>query len=196
MGAPDALHSASVARPLTSYSNNAHHQWWHDPGLRKLNLMFVIIFMSPLMIGFDGSLINGLLAIPQCMFDSSISISCVVFVAKPLSGLQDIGLPNTNQLGLIIASQSFGGLIGFLPASLAMDRFGRRKAAMFGDVCVVCAGEPASIPQLTLVAKSDNYVYLAIGQSFTQSWSAYMGCRIVVSDDMHQLRRPFHTRPH
>ncbi|EXL47823.1 hypothetical protein FOCG_10338 [Fusarium oxysporum f. sp. radicis-lycopersici 26381] len=60
------------------------------------------------MIGFDGSLIGGLLAITQW--------------------LKDLGLPNANQQGLMIAAQSLGGLIGSLPTSYLMDKIGRRRS--------------------------------------------------------------------
>jgi hypothetical protein len=34
--------------------------------MRTLNFWLAVLFLSPFMIGFDGSLIGGLLAIPQC----------------------------------------------------------------------------------------------------------------------------------
>lgn len=44
------------------------------------------------------------------------------------NNLQDLGLPDANQQGLMIAAQSLGGLIGFLPTRYLMDKFGRRRS--------------------------------------------------------------------
>lgn len=46
--------------------NNVHPSWIRDPGLRKLNIGIATMFASAAANGYDGSLINGLLAIPIC----------------------------------------------------------------------------------------------------------------------------------
>lgn len=48
--------------------NNCHRQWWRDRGIRELNLRLLPVFISPIMIGYDGALIGGLLTTPQCQF--------------------------------------------------------------------------------------------------------------------------------
>ncbi|KAL5613045.1 hypothetical protein FOVSG1_002108 [Fusarium oxysporum f. sp. vasinfectum] len=83
----------SGPQPLLEAANNCNELWWRDPGLRTLNFWLAVLFLSPFMIGFDGSLIGGLLAIPQWL-----------------------------------KAQSLGGLIGFLPTSYLMDKFGRRRS--------------------------------------------------------------------
>ncbi|KAJ0133753.1 hypothetical protein HZ326_23185 [Fusarium oxysporum f. sp. albedinis] len=101
---PHISTSSGPGRP----QDNCNELWWRDPGMRTLNFWLAVLFLSPFMIGFDGSLIGGLLAIPQW--------------------LKDLGLPNANQQGLMIAAQSLGGLIGSLPTSYLMDKIGRRRS--------------------------------------------------------------------
>jgi hypothetical protein len=50
--------------------NNTNPQWVKDKGLRRLNLGVALMFTSAAANGFDGSLMNGLLALPLCMYDS------------------------------------------------------------------------------------------------------------------------------
>ncbi|KAM5362690.1 hypothetical protein ACJA88_013886 [Fusarium oxysporum] len=97
----------SGPQPLLEAANNCNELWWRDPGQRTLNFWLAVLFLSPFMIGFDGSLIDVLLATPHW--------------------LKDLGLPNANQQGLMIATQSLSGLIGSLPTSYLMDKFGRRS---------------------------------------------------------------------
>lgn len=42
--------------------------WWQDRGLRSLNLRLLAVFLSPLMIGYDGTLIGSLLTMPHCKY--------------------------------------------------------------------------------------------------------------------------------
>jgi MFS family permease len=57
--------------------------------------------------GYDGSLMNGLLAMP--LF------------------LESIGNPDGNKLGIITAAYSLGVIIGSTMTSFISDRFGRKK---------------------------------------------------------------------
>jgi hypothetical protein len=50
-----------------SLPNNTHDQWIKDAGLRRLNLGVGLMFTSAAANGYDGSLMNGLLALPLCM---------------------------------------------------------------------------------------------------------------------------------
>lgn len=40
--------------------------WLKDPGLRKLNLGIAFMFASSAGTGYNGSLMNGLLVLPEC----------------------------------------------------------------------------------------------------------------------------------
>lgn len=46
--------------------NNTHRNWLRDRGLRKLNLGIAFMFSSSAGTGYNGSLINGLLVLPEC----------------------------------------------------------------------------------------------------------------------------------
>ncbi|KAJ5429044.1 hypothetical protein N7491_006060 [Penicillium cf. griseofulvum] len=71
-------------------SNNTKDRWIKDPGLRRLNLGIGLMFTSAAANGYDGSLMNGLQALPIFM--------------------QDLGDVDSNTLGLIIAGVSLGGI--------------------------------------------------------------------------------------
>ncbi|KAJ5359144.1 uncharacterized protein N7496_011557 [Penicillium cataractarum] len=102
-----------------SLPNNTHDQWIKDAGLRRLNLGIGLMFTSAAANGYDGSLMNGLLALP--LF------------------LKDIGEINSNVEGLIIAGVSLGGMPSFIPASYFADAFGRKKCVALGSAIMVCA---------------------------------------------------------
>lgn len=45
--------------------------WWKQPGLRRLYLLMPFLFLGSTTLGFDGSLLNGLQAMPtwkECKF--------------------------------------------------------------------------------------------------------------------------------
>lgn len=46
--------------------NNTHKRWFKDRGLRKLNLGIAFMFSSSAGTGYNGSLINGLMVLPEC----------------------------------------------------------------------------------------------------------------------------------
>lgn len=46
--------------------NNTHQKWFKDRGLRRLNLGIAFMFSSSAGTGYNGSLINGLLVLPEC----------------------------------------------------------------------------------------------------------------------------------
>ncbi|ORY09612.1 aflYb/ hxtA/ putative hexose transporter [Clohesyomyces aquaticus] len=77
------------------------------------------MFASAAANGYDGSLMNGLLAIPQFK--------------------ENLGPISTNILGLTIAGISLGGLPSFIPASYVSDLMGRRLTVGIGSVIMLVA---------------------------------------------------------
>lgn len=51
---------------LKALPNNTHQKWYKDKGLRKLNIGIAFMFSSSAGTGYNGSLINGLLMLPEC----------------------------------------------------------------------------------------------------------------------------------
>ncbi|KAF3801004.1 Hexose transporter HXT10 [Colletotrichum gloeosporioides] len=100
--------------------NNCNRQWWKDSGLRELNVRLLPIFLSPVMIGYDGALIGGLLTIPQYLGFSS---------------------KDTSLTGIMVAGYSIGGALMFWIVSLLGDVIGRRKVIMIGDVVMIATGK-------------------------------------------------------
>jgi MFS family permease len=99
-------------------SNNCHASWYRDPGLRRLNIGILLVFSSATANGFDGSLMNGLLAIPAFKEDL-------------------VDRVNTSILGLIIAAISIGGLVALIPAGYVSDKWGRKPCLAIGTSLMI-----------------------------------------------------------
>ncbi|KAK9371410.1 general substrate transporter [Lipomyces kononenkoae] len=99
--------------------NNTNKSWIKDKGLRRLNIGIGMMFASAAANGFDGSLMNGLLALPK--FN------------------ENLGDVQSSIMGLIIAGISLGGTVTFIPASYFADYFGRKKCVGLGSFLMVCA---------------------------------------------------------
>lgn len=65
MGA-SAIVTSSGGDTYNPLVNNTRDQWVKDRGLRRLNVGVALMFTSAAANGYDGSLINGLLALPRC----------------------------------------------------------------------------------------------------------------------------------
>ncbi|KAK9357454.1 general substrate transporter [Lipomyces starkeyi] len=98
--------------------NNTNKRWVKDKGLRRLNIGIGFMFSSAAANGFDGSLMNGLLALPQFT--------------------KNLGDVSANILGLILAGISLGGTPTFIPASYFADYYGRRTCVGIGSLIMVC----------------------------------------------------------
>lgn len=51
---------------LKMLPTDTRKSWLKDPGLRRLNLGIAFMFASSAGTGYNGSLINGLLVLPEC----------------------------------------------------------------------------------------------------------------------------------
>lgn len=56
---------------FASLPNNTAASWWRDPGMRKGMIHIFILYTAVYSLGYDGSLLNGLQALPawQSNFD-------------------------------------------------------------------------------------------------------------------------------
>ncbi|KAK5020650.1 hypothetical protein LTR60_000334 [Cryomyces antarcticus] len=119
MGGPAGVVAESGNAIYKTLNNNVNPKWMRDPGLRRLNFGILTMFASAAANGYDGSLINGLLAIP--LFN------------------QNLGNVKSSILGLILAGISLGGLPSFIPASYVSDMMGRRFTVGIGSSLMVAA---------------------------------------------------------
>jgi MFS family permease len=125
MGGPSGIVASSGNEVYKTLSNNVNRSWIRDKGLRRLNFAIGAMFASAAANGYDGSLINGLLAMPY--FNANL------------------GDPASTLLGITLAGISLGGLPSFIPASYVSDYFGRRitvaigSSIMLGAAIIQCA---------------------------------------------------------
>ena len=131
-----------------SLHNNIDDSWIRDKGLRRLNIGIATMFASAAANGYDGSLINGLLAMPYF--------------------LANLGQVNPNLLGVTLAGISLGGLPAFIPASYVSDYVGRRFCVGIGSSIMLAAA-------IIQCATSGIYAFLGtrimigIGRGFAQT---------------------------
>ncbi|KZF23033.1 putative transporter [Xylona heveae TC161] len=121
MGGPAGVVCSSGGAVYKTLRNNTHKNWIRDPGLRHLNIGVAMMFASAAANGYDGSLMNGLLAMKRFTDDLGH------------------GYDDKNILGLIIAGISLGGLPSFIPASYVSDWLGRRGTVAIGSSIMVAA---------------------------------------------------------
>ncbi|CCO30295.1 hexose transporter, putative [Rhizoctonia solani AG-1 IB] len=93
--------------------------WWKHGGILSLNLLLVSILLTSSTNGFDGSMMNGLQAVPHW----------VSFFGKPTGAT----------LGLYNAIQNIGSLIAIPFAPYIADHFGRRTGIIVGCLCMFLA---------------------------------------------------------
>lgn len=60
--------SSSGTDVYRALPNNTNASWFKDKGLRRLNFGVILMFASAAANGYDGALMNGLLALPMCEY--------------------------------------------------------------------------------------------------------------------------------
>ncbi|OJI81333.1 hypothetical protein ASPTUDRAFT_58618 [Aspergillus tubingensis CBS 134.48] len=91
--------------------------WWHSPHLRRVSLFMGVLSLFSSSGGYDGSLVNGLQAMPEW----------VNFMEKPSS----------TWLGFISAVYWIGALICTPVAAWACNRYGRRVGVWIGLILLL-----------------------------------------------------------
>ncbi|CAE6440914.1 unnamed protein product [Rhizoctonia solani] len=94
-------------------------KWWNHSGILALNLLLVFILLTSSTNGFDGSMMNGLQAVPHWV--------------------HFFGEPKGATLGLYNAIQNIGSLAAIPFAPYVADHFGRRAGIMLGCTCMLLA---------------------------------------------------------
>ncbi|KAG9083020.1 hypothetical protein FS749_006366 [Ceratobasidium sp. UAMH 11750] len=94
-------------------------KWWNHSGILALNSMLLFILLTSSTNGFDGSMMNGLQAVPN-------------WVAY-------FGEPKGATLGLYNAIQNIGSLAAIPFAPYISDHFGRRTGIILGCLCMFLA---------------------------------------------------------
>jgi sugar porter (SP) family MFS transporter len=93
--------------------------WFKIPHLLKLNLILLIPLISSAVAGYDGSLMNGLQALPDWK--------------------NKFGNPTGHVLGAVNAAQSAGSILALPFVGACSDRFGRKPILLAGAVIIVVA---------------------------------------------------------
>ncbi|KAH8879513.1 general substrate transporter [Thozetella sp. PMI_491] len=108
----------AVGNELAAVLPQHSKSWITQPHLLQLNFYILIVLLSSVTLGFDGSMMNGLLS---------------------LDTWNDyFGTPRSSLLGLINAVLSLG-LLAAIPAGIICDKFGRKASILVGIAFLLVA---------------------------------------------------------
>ncbi|KAK1922504.1 general substrate transporter [Papiliotrema laurentii] len=119
-----AAHKSRLEMPTSFYNgveNNTHPSWWKDPCLRKNAFWLAVCSLTSVYIGYDGSLLNGVQALPK------------FYETFPVLER------DSNVLGITGAAQFLPGLVTPFIASWICDKWGR-KGPLIATAIGICAG--------------------------------------------------------
>ncbi|PIB02455.1 Lactose permease [Cercospora beticola] len=108
-----------VGKALAEVLPKTDKYWFQVPHLLKLNLILLVPLISSSVAGYDGSLMNGLQALPQWR--------------------EYFGNPTGALLGLVNAAQSIGSVLALPIVGTFSDRYGRKAVLLTGIIGVMVA---------------------------------------------------------
>lgn len=108
-----------VGKALAAVLPKTDKYWFQVPHLLQLNLILLVPLLSSSVAGYDGSLMNGLQALPQWQ--------------------QYFGNPQGALLGLVNAAQSIGSVLALPIVGIFSDKFGRKAVLLTGILGVIAA---------------------------------------------------------
>jgi MFS family permease len=108
-----------VGKSLAGVLPSTDKYWFRIPHLLKLNLILLVPLLSSSVVGYDGSLMNGLQSLPQWQ--------------------RYFGNPKGALLGLVNAAQSIGSVIALPLVGSLSDQYGRRAVLLAGILGVMLA---------------------------------------------------------
>ncbi|THH33177.1 hypothetical protein EUX98_g973 [Antrodiella citrinella] len=119
--------------------------WWHNRGIRSLNILLALPLLTSVINGLDSSLVNGLQILPgwQASFNH----------------------PDGKTLGLISAAQVIGSLISLPFTPLASDNMGRRPTLFMGSM-IMLAGVALQTSSTSIGMFVGARVLVGMGLSF------------------------------
>ncbi|KAL4882122.1 general substrate transporter [Aspergillus karnatakaensis] len=93
--------------------------WYRQSHLVRLNLLLTIPLLTSYLVGFDGSMLNGIQTVPVWQ--------------------SDMGYPSGGLLGLVTTAQTIGSAALLPVGPYVADRFGRRLPMVIGSVIIILA---------------------------------------------------------
>ena len=138
----------AVGPELAATLPQDNRPWYKKRHLLRLNFSIFCLVLYSSANGYDGSMMNGLQALPQWG--------------------QFMGNPTSAYLGFVVAVQSLGATIFFPAVAFANNKFGRWKTIAFGYVWLVLG--------VILTTAAHNPAMFILGRLFiggaTACWSA------------------------
>ncbi|CBX93621.1 similar to hexose transporter [Plenodomus lingam JN3] len=122
MGTNDAK---VVGEALAKVLPRTDRPWFRVSYLLRLNMLLLMPLMSSAIAGYDGSLMNGLQALP--------------------SWKRDFGNPQGHSLGAVNAAQSAGCVVVLPLVGMLADGLGRRWTLLIGAVVIILASVVQSV---------------------------------------------------
>ncbi|RSH83785.1 hypothetical protein EHS25_005400 [Saitozyma podzolica] len=104
----------SHGQHYAQFNNNTASSWWKDGGMRKGFIHIFILYSAVYSLGYDGSLLNGLQALPEWV--------------------RDFDAPTGTRLGLIAATYYLPKIPMTFVIAYLVDKYGRKLTLYLGAV--------------------------------------------------------------
>lgn len=123
------------ALEATTPQSNKVGPWWHDKGLRKLNILLFFPLLSEYTQGYDASIINNVQQLKR--WQTGVYSPAMSLIAYTDMQFPDFNHPHGQILGLMSAAYWVGNIVGVVFISSISERLGRRHSMMFGALLCI-----------------------------------------------------------
>ncbi|KAK4496698.1 hypothetical protein PRZ48_012681 [Zasmidium cellare] len=143
---------ASVGAELAAHLPSDDKPWWKKRNLVWLNFSLMSIFLLSSGNGYDGSMLNGVLALPHWQ----------AFMHHPTGAW----------LGFVSGAQSLGGIFCYPAVAWSSNRFGRKRTILTGYIFLLLgAGLQTGAVNVPMFVVSR--IIVGIARSFLAAWATF-----------------------
>ncbi|KAF6827770.1 hypothetical protein CPLU01_08884 [Colletotrichum plurivorum] len=159
---PTASEANAVGLELASVLPNDGVRWWKKPHLLRLNFCIASFVLFTSSNGFDGSIMNGFLALPQWK----------AFMSNPAGAW----------LGFVNAIYSLGAVVGYPLSAIICNRWGR-KPGLWLSVLVAMGGTALQTAAPNVAAFIAGRFFMGVSQGLS------VGAPLLIAENAYPTHR-------
>ncbi|KAH8896058.1 general substrate transporter [Thozetella sp. PMI_491] len=148
LNAPKTEETTATATPIIGIESvipQNSEPWWKTGHLIKLNALLTVPIITGYLIGYDGSMLNGVQSVP--------------------AWIKDFDNPTGARLGLLGTAQIIGAVIAMPMVAFMADRFGRRLPVFLGSL-VALLGTALQTVSINIDMFIAGRVFVGFGTAF------------------------------